>query len=438
MQFDNVDLLPQWIHALAEKWDDEIEEEVLHAKSAERFFLSLPNLLDELRKGHEESQHLETDQVLKKLFELFRETVFQEVSELRPIARYRPRRGGAMLAALPAEATGQLQRLRNAEHEIEKTEQTRRVLWELIKLAIRGAIAVKDEMAQGGRTPGASQDKDIVSIEAVVERAAKQGLEELTATELELLERGTAAARAKKQPLPETEPQTGQVISTKSLASFEEFEELKHAVDVRLDLPKDEAKQPLGEPLETKPLAAYLSKRSKKRNFVPPPSLDELVQTFETATKMVVDVGEITSDLTSKQWGQVMEVSAAAKSEKHQIEVKERFNKACQAIEEFRGLEEVTAKDLTRYFAKKHRAAKIHLKRTEGEVLPDEKKQELVELVDAFRATGGVVKLDGKPCIMDLNKTKSMKQCRFLVRSADADLSGLWTNIKVPPLKFKN
>lgn len=117
-------------------------------------------------------------------------------------------------------------------------------------------------------------------------------------------------------------------------------------------------------------------------------------------------------------------------------EITKRFNEACKVIDDLQPGEKVTAKRLTKFFAKKHEAAKTHLKRTEGEVLPDEKKRELVELVDAFRATGGIVQFAGRPCTMSLNKTKSMSQHRFMVRSVDTSQSSLWANIKVPSLTF--
>ncbi|WP_372716120.1 hypothetical protein [Novipirellula sp.] len=118
--------------------------------------------------------------------------------------------------------------------------------------------------------------------------------------------------------------------------------------------------------------------------------------------------------------------------------ITERFNTACKIIDDLRPGEVVTAKRLTEFFAKKHEAAKTHLKRTEGEVLPDEKKRELIELVDAFRATGGIVRLDGEACTMDLDKPKSMKQHRFKVRTTDSQRTDLWSNIKVPLLTFSN
>lgn len=272
-----------------------------------------------------------------------------------------------------------------------------------------------------------------IDAESPIEDAA--GTDTLLQTQEQMQEDGTQAqgveALSLEAVLERAAPEDG--------FSTEELAKLKHFVDAQLNEPKDEAKQAIGKPLETKPLAALLAKKPKKQNSDPPPTLDELGQTFATATKMVTDVGEITDDLTSKQWGQVMEVSRVAMAEKHKLEIKERFNNACQAIEELRELEEVTAKDLTLYFAKKHKAARVDLKRTEGEVLPDKQKRELVEIVEAFRAIGGLIKLDGTPCMLELNKTGSMKQHRFscrALRRVDPQKKNLWSNIKVPLLKF--
>jgi len=96
----------------------------------------------------------------------------------------------------------------------------------------------------------------------------------------------------------------------------------------------------------------------------------------------------------------------------------------------------VTAETLTEFFCRKHEAARLDLKCTEGEVLPDEEKQQLVELVKVFRKAGGTAWFEGNPCALYVDKKKSMKQSRFCIRPASADRASLWASIKVPLLEF--
>ena len=157
---------------------------------------------------------------------------------------------------------------------------------------------------------------------------------------------------------------------------------------------------------------------------------------FEQVGKMIASDGELTTALTSDDWKLAKDIAALGENAMREIEITERFNKACQVIDDLKPGEKVTPKRLTKFFAKKHKAAKTHLKRTEGEVLPDDKKRELVELVDAFRAIGGLVSFEDQTCYLDLNKTKSMKQFRFRIRSTEGNNNQLWAGVKVPLLKF--
>ena len=224
------------------------------------------------------------------------------------------------------------------------------------------------------------------------------------------------------------------LVSSEDGYSTEEVETLKKAVDTRLG--KAEAPPDLGPALESKPLSGFLSNTGKGRKSEPPATLDGLRQTFSVANRMVEEVGEITYDLSSREWKQIKEVSVLAATEVRQNEIKVRFAQACKAIEELRELKEVTAKDLTLLFEKKHKAARTDLKRTEGEILDEPEKRRLVELVAAFQEIGGVVRHEGTPCNVDLRKRGEMKQFAFRVRRIGGDRQELWQDLKIPKLGF--
>lgn len=141
--------------------------------------------------------------------------------------------------------------------------------------------------------------------------------------------------------------------------------------------------------------------------------------------------------LTSAEWEMMKLASAQREEAVRDIEMTQRFNECCQAIPDLKSKQQATPRQLTQYFAKKHKAASVHLKRTEGEVLDDDDKRKIVNLVEAFKAIGGTVTYDGNACTVTLQKNKGMKQHRFLVRSVGRKQETLWSNVKVPALVFK-
>ena len=141
--------------------------------------------------------------------------------------------------------------------------------------------------------------------------------------------------------------------------------------------------------------------------------------------------------LTSDEWKTVTAVSVKLCERATERELKNRFNRACQIIDDLEPGEEVTAERLTRFFADKHAAARVDLKRTEGEILDDKSKEQIVEVVRLFQDLGGTVRLDGEPCVVDLRKPSNMKQRYFRVRSTARGRRQLWADVKIPELKFE-
>ena len=137
-------------------------------------------------------------------------------------------------------------------------------------------------------------------------------------------------------------------------------------------------------------------------------------------------------------------ISAAAlelRGKKAELEAEAKLKSLARVlIDDFDSANKVTPKDLTTFFgakAKDGTGGKSKAGATKSEVLPDEVKQKLIELIHAFRATGGAVFYKGKRCVVDLRKTASMKQHSFRLRSDNHARDHILSTKTVPKLTFR-
>lgn len=144
--------------------------------------------------------------------------------------------------------------------------------------------------------------------------------------------------------------------------------------------------------------------------------------------------------LSIGQLQSLIDDATRVKKEKERLEVETRFlDLANKVLGDVEGA--VTPRRLTEFFTKKAKAAEPKRDKAgnvleRGEVLTEEAKNDLVELVRAFRECGGKVKFEGQACTIDLRKRSRMKQYGFHLRTADKDQKPIKSSVRVPKLTF--
>lgn len=173
---------------------------------------------------------------------------------------------------------------------------------------------------------------------------------------------------------------------------------------------------------------------------------DELMQPLrmKKGIRTVEPIADMLNRLDDYSAAELQAISATVTQlldKKTKLEAKAKLELLARAlIDDFNSTRTVAPKDLTAFFAAKAKDGadkKSKAGVTKGEVLPDEAKQKLIELIQAFRATGGTVLYKGKRCVVDLRKTASMKQHSFRLRSDNHARDHILSTKTVPKLTFR-
>ena len=189
-----------------------------------------------------------------------------------------------------------------------------------------------------------------------------------------------------------------------------------------------------------------LSSMSLKGNEITVDNRDEFMQPLhmKKSVRLVEPIADILDRLSDYSAAELGVISAAAielQEKKAKLEAEAKLTLLARTlIDDFDSAQKVTSKDLTAFFAAKAKAGSSKKSKaglTKGEILPDEAKQKLIELIQAFRATGGTVLYKGKRCVVDLRKTASMKQHSFRLRSDNHARDHILSTKTVPKLTFR-